>query len=212
MPKLMIGVLSCKQYVDRRLACLDTWMFDATNAGADPFFSIGTPEMSLKRDGDILFVPCQDDYLSLPLKTWFMCRYALDSGADFLFKCDDDTYVHVERLLAKLEEGHDYTGYDVGTPQGILPYASGGAGYILSRKAMRWVVSRPYVCRSRADTFEDLYVGNMLRSNLIPFVADNRFSPGKELFPTPDNDVITGHYISPAQMRELHYAFNDNLP
>jgi len=208
MPKLMIGVLSCKQYAERRIACSETWMSDATKTGVDTFFSIGAPEMFLGRNGDILFCPCQDDYFSLPLKTWFMCRYALTMGADFLFKCDDDTYVRVERLLAKLEEGHDYTGFDVGTPQGLLPYASGGAGYILSRKAMRWVVSRPYVCRNRADTFEDLYVGNLLRSNMVPFVADNRFSPGKDLFPTPENDVITGHYISPAHMRNIQCAFS----
>ena len=59
---------------------------------------------------------CPDDYASLPQKTRGFCRWALANAEfEYLFKCDDDTYICLDRLLA-VPSGLDYCGWKLGSP------------------------------------------------------------------------------------------------
>jgi len=50
----------------------------------------------------------------LPQKTRWFCAWAIaNCEFDYLFKCDDDTYVCLERLLAS-PRGAKYVGHDLG--------------------------------------------------------------------------------------------------
>jgi len=85
---------------------------------------------------DELILPVRDDYLALPVKMRAAFRWALEHEYDYVFKCDRDTFLHVDRLLASGREhaqaGDDFVGL-VGNPGDCC---GGGAGYWLSRTAI----------------------------------------------------------------------------
>ena len=132
--KMLIGVLSCHKHAARREACLATWADVKRRHDVDLLFILGGGRSSWPvRDGCLLHCPCPDDYASLSLKTRWLCLWAITNYRfDFLFKCDDNSYVHVDRLL-KCDTRGDYVGCGIsGQDYG---HASGGAGYRLSRHA-----------------------------------------------------------------------------
>ncbi len=191
---LIIGALSARAYEDRRQACRDTWAGNLPE-DVDLVFLVGDPEAKLPyRVGDVLYCPCPDNYESLPQKTRWFCAWALANASfAYLFKCDDDTYVAIDRLLPMLPE-HDYVGYDIGG------YASGGAGYLLSHRAAFAVSTRML----QATGPEDLLVQKVLAEVDIPFVADPRFHAWNNKCPQPGNALITSHYCTPRRLRRIH--------
>src|SRR5271169_4506736 len=94
--KVLVGVLACHKNGDLQQACRDTWVGKWKHL-VDIRFFIGRPLVPSRADEVHLDVP--DDYKQLPLKTRAMFQYTLDNGYDRLFKCDDDTHVHIPRLL-----------------------------------------------------------------------------------------------------------------
>ena len=126
-----------------------------------------------------------------------LARWALADGYDYVFKCDDDTYVWVDRLLASGFERWDYCGFshDWHTPR----FASGGAGYWMSRRAMG-------VLAAQEDAFEphdDVWVGAVMERDGIVLAHDSRYQP--ELPHVLRGDMITVHYVKdPETMRAIH--------
>jgi hypothetical protein len=165
-----IAVKSCEAHWDRVYAQRGTWAWDYH-------------ELYFPLTGKMLGVP--DDYGHLPHKTKAICNYFF---GDYLFLCDTDTYVHAERLISGLTEPHDYVGHALEI-NGI-PYASGGAGYWLSRKAMD-IIAREAV----PDHFpyEDYMVGATLYEHRIPLHHDPRYTLALDSWPEPGNDLITKH-------------------
>lgn len=88
------------------------------------------------RRQDELILPVRDDYVALPVKMRAAFRWAVEHEYDYVFKCDRDTFIHADRLLASAREhfeaGHDFVGL-VGNPGDCC---GGGAGYWLSRNAI----------------------------------------------------------------------------
>jgi hypothetical protein len=173
-----------------------------------------------------LILPCPDDYSSLPQRTRWFCRWALGERMkdgvpaqwvggrmnqeihpssfrlhlsfewDYLFKCDDDTYVSIPRLLACDLAGRDYVGAEWRPGVG---YGSGGAGYFLSRKAAGLVAEH----LEQAAGAEDLLVGQILRhpqagTRGVAFSIESRLVPfgSMENRPKRENDLITLHGAS----------------
>lgn len=121
----------------------DTWL---QNCAADYKFLIGGAAHEYEED-DKLYLPCEDDYNSLPHKTRLGHLWAVEQGWDFVFQCFTDTYVNVSRLLASGYQNWHYSGCFPGEPvnvpvnpepnrQGKYCYASGGPGYWTSRRAI----------------------------------------------------------------------------
>lgn len=193
---VLIGVVSAQSLVERREACLATWASAVT--GCELVFVTGGHEGAVSQlRGCWLECPVPDDYPSLPQKTRALCDWALEhTGWDFLFKCDDDTYVHLPRLLAAIPQG-DYVGHGLGG------YASGGAGYWLSRRAAAIVAAR----LDALTGHEDQLVGAVLAATGIPLAHDPRLHPWNSHRPSPENDLITTHHCWPALMQEIHAAF-----
>ncbi|MBI3861225.1 MAG: FkbM family methyltransferase [Planctomycetia bacterium] len=196
MNNLLIAVLSCQAYPQRRERCLATWIPKARELGIDVVFVVGSPSQTRAvRDGDLLIVPAGDDYASLPQKVAELCRWALaETDCDYLFKCDDDTYVRPERLLAVDVEGADYIGAEWAPGAG---YASGGAGYLLSRRAIETVSATmlQFVNDPTPTDAEDVLVGRCLFRSNLPLRIDGRFLPygNDELRPRPGNHYVTAH-------------------
>lgn len=112
-----------------------TWWKDVGNhRGVEARFFFGKTDAPVPSVEDEVHLECPDHYEALPLKTRAICKWALEHDFDFLFKCDDDTAVYIDRLVAEINEGQpDYAGYLNGT------VCTGGPGYVLSRRAMRIV-------------------------------------------------------------------------
>lgn len=194
--RILVGILSALDYEERRQACRETWLSEMPDS-VDYIFGVG---LELLRpwqvDGDVLGLPGPDDYGGLPQKVKDLCRWFLGKDIKYLFKCDDDTYVRLDRL-AKIPKGLDYCGGRVSRDR---PYLSGGAGYLLSRKAARAIV------QSGMDPIgaEDRLVGEVLAAVGIEPVFDPRFCWNEAKVPLPHNEVISTHYCSPDRLRELH--------
>jgi hypothetical protein len=173
--------------------------------------------------GPALDVP--DDYAHLPLKMKEMCRYAYESGYEYIYKCDDDTYLRPERLLSSGYEAYPTMGRhtDPGDPDG--PYKGGwywgGCGYFLNRECMRLVIgSDPNDTGMNPHKAEDRWVGNILHKAGMPFRHDARFSmvhplwgkPGPGMGRYPWHDVLKltptawNDLISSAEWRGDHMA------
>ena len=200
MKQTLIGVLSAATYDERRAACNETWIAAARARGFEVLYILGDPRLkSPERRGDLLVCPCNEDYNSLSEKTRWLCRWAVEeTGAEQVFKCDDDTFVHVARFAA-FEPSAAYGGHDLGG------YCSGGAGYWLSRDAAQIV----------ADTLtesiwcEDCAVGKVVAAAGLPLQACARFHPWNNRWPESTNDLITTHYCPPERMRELFALTKD---
>lgn len=203
--RLLIGALSAQAYHDRRERCRGTWMADLRrHPGLDAVFLLGSQVEAPQRNGDELHLPCPDAYATLPQRTREFCKWALDhADFDYLFKCDDDTYIAVDRLAAVDLEGRDYVGRDLGG------WASGGAGYFLSRRAAGIVAEE-----LTAETgYEDRCVADVLRPHGITVVDDPRllpWPPSGEL-PSAANRTMTAHAIDGDTIRSVHEAVHGSV-
>jgi hypothetical protein len=203
--KMLIGVLSCQKYAARREACLQTWANVQERNDVDVVFVVSSDSNEWPyREGNLLLCPCPDDYGSLSLKTRWLCLWAIgEVSFDYLFKCDDDTYVHIDRLL-NCDTLGDYVGGDR-HPHG---HPSGGAGYRLTRNAAIEVATSLMTTAS----YEDWLVWKLLTSTGMPLRSDSRFIFHGERWPAQDNDLITCHRCSEQRMREIHDALYPSNP
>jgi hypothetical protein len=143
--------------------------------GADVRFFLGKDQggsEEIDESGDEVFLPCNDDYDSLPCKVQKMFQWALAHGYEQIFKMDDDCYVVPSRLLGTDYSKYDYVGNrrDANGPY-PHPYASGFC-YMLSARAARIVADAELT----EDSMEDRHVGHVLmdawrdnRSRLVFF-------------------------------------------
>jgi hypothetical protein len=228
MPRILIGALSAWKYPERRRLCESTWMRDADALGVPSFFLLGCPTATAPEQigPHALVLPCPDDYASLPQRTMWFCRWAAKAGSmeqgagsktelqvpaslplapcsppfDYLFKCDDDTYISLPRLRAFDPAGRDYIGAEWRPGVG---YASGGAGYLLSRRAAMIVAER---FESYPTGAEDLLVGRILAAAGIELSIDPRFVPfgSADRRPRADNDLITAHAVPKELIMKSH--------
>jgi hypothetical protein len=197
---ILVAIKSCHKYVDRRKAQAETWL---PHLATDYFFILGKPRLV---DADSLSCNVSDAFADIAPKIKYACLYALDNKVDFMFVCDDDTYVRPERLLSSGFEKHDYVGHmrtdGLDYNKGI-PYAQGSA-YWLSARAMEIVAQSPIMGPGIID---DGAVGQALIDK-VPFTHDWRYKPGPyptiEELPHPENNVISCHKCLPDLMRTAH--------
>jgi len=144
---------------------------------------------------DVVQLPVDDKFVRLPVKIQSFFRHALAHyDFDFLFKCDDDTYLHTERLLTLPVKGVEFIGSDCDNHRSV---AQGGAGYLLSRRAVGLVANiLPYYGRS-----EDTWVSYAVQREGIPLHFSARLKKDHLDYPRMGNDLITAHRCSTQFMR-----------
>ncbi len=219
-PKVLIAIPVCHKYdytgyQDKRIGHVDrgtnerveairaTWQkyAKAFSAYVDLKFFYGTGG-NRKPDADEVFLNAPDDYAKLPHKVKAIYLWALENGYTNVFKCDDDTFVYVDRLLASGFEHYDYLGYCWPSHGN---YISGGPGYWLSRRAMK-IVTKNEV----NDWAEDKWVGRVLAQDGIRPARDARYLPGfsnhyVDLGRLPeDHSYISFHACKPSMMQTLY--------
>lgn len=133
--------------------------------------------------------------------------------ADWFMKADDDTYVIVENLRHFLSKENTTEPMYFGRrfkPYIKQGYMSGGAGYVLSKEALRRFVERainnPQTCRGDAGGAEDLEMGKCLEKVGV-IAGDSRDTLGRETFHpfVPEHHLIPG--ILPSDMWYWTYNF-----
>ncbi|XP_053671783.1 glycoprotein-N-acetylgalactosamine 3-beta-galactosyltransferase 1-like [Anopheles nili] len=137
-------------------------------------------------------LPVEEGRKSLWNKTREAFRYIYEhhlEGYDWFFKADDDTYVVVENLRYFLHSYSSelpiYFGSKFRYPQYVKQgYFSGGAGYVLSREAVRrfheLALRDEELCSSAYDT-EDLEMGKCMESVNVT-AGDSRDDLGRKRF------------------------------
>jgi len=123
--------------------------------------------------------------------------------ADWFLKADDDTYIVVENLRYMLQPYNASEPVYFGCkfkPYVKQGYMSGGAGYVLSREAVKRFATRGIrdktgiMCRSDGGGAEDVEMGKCME-NLGVRAGDSRDSLGRgRFFPfVPEHHLIAGH-------------------
>lgn len=146
--------------------------------------------------GDVLYVPCEEAYENLGRKVALAISYCVNEvDFSYLFKCDANTYVNIDKLLAYPFQGKDYIGAMV-AQDGYNPhwhfgkcksaywninpnpsphhgsFAAGGVGYFLSKSSATLVAEHAFEHCSQSLTYEDKMVGDILRDHNVVGLDD----------------------------------------
>ncbi|XP_034473052.1 glycoprotein-N-acetylgalactosamine 3-beta-galactosyltransferase 1-like [Drosophila innubila] len=142
------------------------------------------------------------------------------NDADWFLKADDDTYTIVENLRYMLYPYSPETPVYFGCkfkPEVKQGYMSGGAGYVLSREAVRRFVVEalpdPKLCKSDNSGAEDVEIGKCL-ANVKVLAGDSRDAKGRgRFFP-----FLPEHHLIPSRpdekfwyWRYIYYKTNEGL-
>ena len=201
--RLLIAIESCHADRNRHQAQRDTWLRDLSMIEHKFFLGHreGVHTMQLNPyEPDEVALDVDDSYQALSLKTRAICRWAADRDYDYIFKTDTDTVICPVNFLSSGFQNHDYMG---GSNADIVPafsdeiiqFASGGAGYWLSRKALTTVANAASVETSA----EDVFVAATLKARGISPVwhSGYRWRPGESI----DKDVVSLHLSSALQQK-----------
>jgi Fringe-like len=202
MSQLIIAVGTCDKNQDKQAACLSTWIPRITTVyETECFMYQATNEHPETRNYRIIGVGGKDDYYSFLDKTIRAFEYALKKyrSMKWLFKCDDDTYIHVVRLIELIQRHPtaDLIGNQFITQHG---HASGGAGYVLNRAMVEAVVAARDEILINPQALEDVAITGWVRKQTKKFVATCKLRHYHDEVPTKMNDRITGHHLTPENM------------
>lgn len=184
---------------ERLQAVRETWWPELTS-DKKFFFGGGTRE---PREDEII-LPCPDSFRFHCQKNQEMFRWAVRNGYDWVFRCDDDTYVRTDKLV--VPKSGDQIGWGPWLGRGNN-YITGGAGFWLSRAALALIVKAP-LTKTHED---DLWIGrDVLANSGVRIIHDPRYCPatasdghGVDVTKLPA-DWITVHSCPPQVMKEIH--------
>ena len=97
-------IVTCEKYSWKANAIRETWLKDLKAHGGRYYFLMGNPEIQKAEViGDVLYVPCRDDYESLLLKLALAYQF-IDENLSFshVYKIDDDIYLNVEKTISDI--------------------------------------------------------------------------------------------------------------
>jgi hypothetical protein len=207
--KLLIAISSCER--DRAVGVNDavraTWGADVAGTNTaehavDYKFFIGGPQFV----DDEVSLDVPDDYLSLSYKTQAAHRWAIEHGYSHIFQTFTDVYVRPERLLAAAVEygpEKEYVGFVLMDPTTNQPYASGGAGYLLTARASAFMLDADPL----EDWAEDRWTGIIMRRNGVGLFNDRRY--GATVKPIlARNEQITSHLSRATGKYEPQWMLN----
>jgi len=197
--KIFVAICSCnkEKNVKLRDACRKTWLSDIPTNIEYKFF-VGSGYDNIDENADVINLNVDDDYWGLPGKVAAIYKWVEDNiDYDYVFKCDDDTYVVLERLVELTINNHDFIGNEFLYDE-KKKFASGGAGYFISKKIMPKILKEKIGNRGLEDvTFSKLALKH----------AESFFASGRLHFDNSgmrDDDVITAHWLSVSKMFSFH--------
>ncbi|MFN9368788.1 MAG: hypothetical protein ACK6CT_08475 [Planctomycetia bacterium] len=233
--RIVVGILSCQKNVGKKRAVQATWLRDLRAAGVPAYFLVGRPGRPAEVEGDVLYLDCADTYVALCDKTLAFLRFARERlDCDYIFKCDDDTYVDVVRWDQVPYAEHDFTagrllpysgGYRVWMQwkglewkpeydaflSMVAEFPCGGEGYFLSRRAINLILEStlPEALKNPPGS-EDILVTGLLKLAginlfLVPELAGQTFEVLRNWTVAKKSRFVTVHPVGPMQMRLIHW-------
>ena len=201
---ILVGICTCANTEKKRETVRKTWMAQSV-PGIECRFFLGRRETPEKEE-DVIALWVNDDYDHLPEKVLAFFRYALECyDFDWLFKCDDDTYVALDRLAALVDDRYDLIGDSSLKAKGA---PSGRAGYFLSRSMVEKIVAYSDIPSTGA---ENLIFGELALRLGARTLASNRLNMNSIPYPMKDNDVVTAHWCPPEHFQGTE-DFQDFFP
>lgn len=230
--KCVVVVATCRKYLRTRFEAVEqTWLrrmpqhWRTLGVYCDP-----GQETRVVENGNRVCFRGGDAYADVPAKDAFAFEYCVNKFEfDFLIRADDDTFVHTDRFSRFPVPAAKYVGPLCPAAKPV-PFAHGSLT-VISRDLMsgevieemrkppiqalaemkrlcpnlsldQWVIFR------RKLHHCDVRLGMAIKA--VHGVSPDFFEPTQFSFrgrmdhwPTPDNDRISCHYISPKQMRRL---------
>lgn len=223
-PKVFLFIQSgrAEHYAQRRQWCRETWLSDAHLFPNLTYRFItggweGSDEHGPLVDGDTLHFRCRDGKNGCSDKhLWAVDTFLVNhEDAQIMVKADDDTYIHLPRLMANESlRRYEYGGYlipisveEAGGGDIVRGgYISGGGSVWYSRRACEFIADE----LERGHYNDDQLIGHILKRNGIEPHNDSRFHSWYDAdldtpIPLPTNDHITTHNIRSRElMHEIH--------
>jgi len=200
---LLVLVLSSPGNNQLRSTIRQTWLsLSKKNHNFQSYFVVGDRGLNTKqvydlaqeksRHSDLVVLPLHDTYADLTKKLVKTLEFANKNFKfDFVLKCDDDTFVDVERVVAELAELQDpflYWGFFDGRApvqtrgkwadssyklcDRYVPYALGG-GYVLGRELVSFIAENARMLELYNS--EDAAMGAWLGGFKVTRKHDTRF-------------------------------------
>jgi len=200
---LLVLVLSSPGNNQLRDAIRNTWLsVSKKNHNYQSYFVVGDRGLNTKqvydlaqeksRHSDLIILSMHDTYSDLTRKLLKTMEFAHKNFKyDYILKCDDDTFVDVERVVQELSEIHDpflYWGFFDGRApvqtrgkwadtnyklcDRYIPYALGG-GYVIGRELVKFVADNSRLLEMYNS--EDATMGTWLAGLKVNRKHDTRF-------------------------------------
>ena len=195
--RLVIAVVGCRRNLVRMATVRATWAAAAPAGVEVDYFVGGGPEPV---PDWVVQLQVPDDYASLPLKVHVAHRWLEGRDFDWVFKCDDDTYVVIDRL--QREAATMRPGEFLGSSAFHPVFASGGAGYLISGEASAALGRLPPPPQGPEDVLFSQRLAQL--GYLFRPSARLRYDCKPDDLPRANNDIVTCHWLSPRNMRRLH--------
>lgn len=246
-PDVVIGILSAPQNFKLRDAVRATWLRLADDQRVGFYFILGRSDDPTVNDavakeartfGDIfLCLDLAESYRGISAKVlsfvdWVVDtahRLPVDQRFKYLMKCDDDSFVRLDRLLELLDAnvGKDakrfYWGWDHGPyiplrsdpkwavseeefPSADIPgpHFAGGPGYVLSRDVAQFVANRYNRFPAYKEfPLEDVGTGIVIGPSGVQVQHSTRVFCGGSYYSAPANFIVT-HDISVDEHHRLY--------
>lgn len=215
--KILAAILTHEGTQPNANACSKTWINDIQNPHEYYFYGSKTQSKKMDRTWN-----CEPDEgearFRLPEKTYKMLVESLNHDWDFLFKCDDDTFVAFDRLINLLKNYNPddelYIGGKIVNP---FAYGQGGAGYALTRGSVKKCIEflkHLYNDKSKNKNAEDYSVGLALKEQGVNLTHTDLLSTPAPQVAKQNQSVcidaiikenkITTHYVMPETMRTIY--------
>lgn len=199
---LLVLIISSPSNSLLRNTIRETWLsVSKKNHNFKAFFVIGERSLNTKqiydlsqekfRNNDLMLLPMHDSYGALTSKVFKSFEFSQKNFKfDYLLKCDDDTFVDLEKVVEELKEMNEpslYWGFFEGRapvqtkgkwadPQyrlcdKYIPYALGG-GYVLGKNLVQYIADNSRMLKMFNS--EDASVGTWLAGLKIKRKHDSR--------------------------------------
>ena len=203
--RILVAVMTTQGAIERQQAISRTWAKLLPNDTEIVFFAGGASE--LKRAGKKLLLSCSDTDDAEKMQAFL--EYAVQHYQfDYVFKCNDDCYVNVQRLVDCGYRQYDYYGNPPsGSQWDKAPYADTNA-YFLSRRCAQLVadsdIGEPVVKEHERGHSEGILIGDILRQSQISLVVNQHFSVVPGVLSSENCQTISYPEITPRQMKNTY--------
>jgi hypothetical protein len=223
MNKLIVLIYTCKKNLKRRVAQENTFLKDML---FDYKFVYG--DSAIVNDKGIeLFLPCDEAYEKLSLKTVELIKWFYKSEYTHMLKIDDDSFID-NKKLENMQLWFDYGGFMIDSQLGsnnyhltkctselfkrprVYPYQhkfAAGGGYLLSKLAAETFLHNVDITQLHDDVssyrtigYEDRIVGRYVNGVGVVFHNDGKwFDIGKAAYSVFNNTIF-----HPVLCEEMH--------